>query len=79
MYGVTRIRTTSGIKKKQETDGWFWNVLHILGKENRLFMVNKITKIYCKGYHIFLLQVVCHEQKPQIDGLFYVVGSDFPI
>ena len=57
-------------KRKLQIDGWFRNVLHILGQENIMFMVNKVTTGYCRGYHIFLLQVVCHKWKPQIDGSF---------
>ena len=55
---------------KPQIDNWFQNVLHILVQEIIMFIVNKVTTGYCRGYHLFLLQVVCHEQKPQIDGSF---------
>ena len=57
-------------KRKAQIDGWSLNVLHILSQEKELFMVNKVTTGYCRGYHIFLLQVVFQKQEPQIDSSF---------
>ena len=33
-------------KRKPQIEGWFLNVLHILGQEKILFLVNKITRGY---------------------------------
>ena len=42
-------------KRKPQIDSWFLNVLHILGQEKILFIVNKVTTGYSRCYHIFLL------------------------
>ena len=57
-------------KRKAQIDGWFLNLMHILGQEKILFMVNKVITGYWRGYHLFLLKVVCQKRKPQIDGPF---------
>ena len=63
-------------QKMRATNWWLiQNVWHILGQENIFFMVNKVTTGYCTGYHIFLLQLVCHERKPQTYGSYAHIGS----
>ena len=48
MLEVARYLYHKGCTKKwkQRIDGWFLNVLHILGQEKILFMVNKVTTGY---------------------------------
>ena len=57
-------------KRRPQIDGCFLNILHISDQEKILFIVNKGTTCYWRGYHIFLLKGVCQKWKPQIDGSF---------
>ena len=47
-------------------------------------MLQKMVSMgyYCRYYHLFLLQVVCRKQKPQIDGsllnLLHIEGEEKP-
>ena len=39
-------------KQKPQIDSWFQNVLNILGQKNIVFIVNKVTTGYCRGYYV---------------------------
>ena len=66
-------------KRNLQIEGWFLNILHILGQEENNFIVNKGITGYWRGYQIFWYWYwYCTYRAKKIQAPCILITSGFP-